>query len=116
MRHSHYDLRIRPGRDLRRDVAEQHFCAGDVFAQLNILASLVGTLIEADVRMLGCLQERAEPRSFDGDQLIEPARLRGIGLYLRRHQRKRTSLSLERVLRCATRTVRIGRSWRLDTR
>ncbi len=108
MRHSHNDLRIRPGHHLRRDVAEQHFRARDVFAQLDILSSLVGPLVETDVGMLGCLQERAEPRPFDGNQFIESARLRAIGLYLRRHQRKSPRLSLERVLRCATRAVRIG--------
>ena len=72
MRHSHDDLRVRPGHHLRRDVAEQHFRTRDVLVQLHIL-SLVGPLVEAQIGMLGCFQEGAEPRPFDRDQFIESA-------------------------------------------
>jgi len=57
MRHSHDDLRIRPGHHLRRKVAEQHFRARDVLAQRDIVSSFVGPLIEAQIGMLGCFQE-----------------------------------------------------------
>ncbi len=97
MGHFDDDLVVRPGLNQPRRAVEQHFRARDVrqdcpgsfrIIDFHVFPPLVGLLIDAQIGMLRRLQERAEPRTLDRHDIVQPRRLGVIGFDGRCHQRE----------------------------